>query len=61
MNLFGSGTCNRLSPLTHDEERDEERGQGLALSLLKLEIPNDFGATDKPRGEGVRTLTQNCC
>ena len=24
MKMIGSGTCNRLSPQTHDEERDEE-------------------------------------
>ena len=36
MKMIGSGTCNRLSPQTHDEERDEEGGQDIALSLLKL-------------------------
>ena len=24
-------------------------------------VPANFGATDKPCGEGVRMLTQNCC
>lgn len=42
MKMIGSGTCNRLSPQAHDEERDEERGQGIALSILDFEIPNDF-------------------
>ena len=42
MKMIGSGTCNRLSPQAHDEERDEEGGQGIALSLLEFEIPNDF-------------------
>lgn len=42
MKMIGSGTCYRLSPQAHDEERDEERGQGIALSLLEFEIPNDF-------------------
>ena len=42
MKMIGSGTGNCLSPQAHDEERDEEGGQGIALSLLELEIPNDF-------------------
>ena len=32
MKMIGSGTGNRLSPQAHDEEG----GQGIALSLLKL-------------------------
>ena len=29
--------------------------------FLKQDFANIDGATDKPCGEGVRTLTQNCC
>ena len=36
MKMIVSGTSNRLSQQAHDEERDEEGGQGIALSLLKL-------------------------
>ena len=36
--------------------RDEER-----LSVCERPYVPFVGATDKPRGEGVRTLTQNCC
>ena len=42
MKMIGSGTSNRLSLQMHDEERDEEGGQGIALSLFEFEIPNDF-------------------
>lgn len=45
MKMIGTGTGN-LHPLqTHDEERDEEGGQGIVLNLLELEIPNDFTDT----------------
>lgn len=42
LNIIGSGTGNRFSPQTHDDERDKERTQSKTLNLLKLEIPNDF-------------------
>ena len=42
LNIIGSGTGNRFSPQTHDDERDKEGAQSKTLNLLKLEIPNDF-------------------
>jgi len=45
MKMIGTDTGN-LHPLqAHDEERDEEGGQGIGLNLLELEIPDDFTDT----------------
>ncbi len=45
MKMIGSGTGNRLSPQAHNDERNEEGGQGISLILLELEIPNNFADT----------------
>ena len=31
------------------------------LAVERVQLLSELGATDKPCGEGVRTLTQNCC
>ena len=41
MKMIGGGAGNRLPPQAHDEERNEEGGQSIALDLLEFEIPND--------------------
>ena len=47
--------------LRHSDGRTTySRMQTKAIKSLKLSLL-DWGATDKPCGEGVRTLTQNCC
>ena len=45
--MIGGCTGNRFSSQAHDDERDEEGSQSIALNLFKLEITNDF--TDAPR------------
>ena len=42
LNIIGSGTGNRFSPQTHDDERDKEGTHSKTLNLLKLEILNNF-------------------
>ena len=41
MKIIGGGAGNRLPPQAHDEERNEEGGQSIALDLLEFETPND--------------------
>ena len=36
LNIIGSGTGNRFSPQTHDDERDKEGAQSKTLNLLNL-------------------------
>ncbi|MGK4077119.1 hypothetical protein [Bacteroides uniformis] len=45
--MIGGCTGNRFFSQAHDDERDEEGSQSIALNLFKLEITNDF--TDAPR------------
>ena len=39
----------------------EDAGCGMAAVQTNVLVTELSGATDKPCGEGVRTLTQNCC
>ena len=51
LKMIGSGTSYRFPPQTHDDERDEKRGQSIALNLFKLRfrtilpIPHAFMTT----------------
>lgn len=50
-----------LCPITAVNGEEVIKSNGHLTDLDGNDIADEHGATDKPCGEGVRTLTQNCC